>query len=168
MLSSRSLSIGTLALAALLACAMPAFAQGTTPPIEQQMSADEFKAAGLDKLSPAELARLNAWLGRTIVSETSKAAAVAKKQVEDDSRGFFNFGSEEPITSRIAGQFNGFDAGRTYTLENGQVWKQTEAATLAGVHLTNPEVKIKPGMIGNAWYLQIQGYNTRAKVQRVK
>ena len=46
-------------------------------PIEQQMTAEEFKAAGLDKLSAEELARLNGWLNRTVIQESRKAAAVA-------------------------------------------------------------------------------------------
>jgi len=156
-----------LVLATLIACAAPAFAQ-SMPPIEQQMSQEEFKAAGLDKLSPDELARLNTWLGRTITTETTKAAAVAKQAVVEENRGFATFGSDEPIVSRIAGRFDGFHEGRTYTLENGQVWKQLEAASLEGVHVDSPEVTIKPAVIGNAWYLQVKGYNTRAKVQRIK
>ena len=156
-----------LVLATLIACAAPAFAQ-SMPPIEQQMSPEEFKAAGLDKLSPDELARLNTWLGRTITTETTKAAAVAKQAVVEENRGFATFGSDEPIVSRIAGRFDGFHEGRTYTLENGQVWKQLEAASLEGVHVDSPEVTIKPAVIGNAWYLQVKGYNTRAKVQRIK
>ena len=68
----------------------------------------------------------------------------------------------------MIGYFRGFDSGRSYTLDNGQVWQQTDAASLAGVRLSSPQVKITPSMIGNAWYLQVQGYNTRAKVQRVK
>ena len=156
-----------LALTLLLACASSAFAQGT-PPIEQQMTPEEFQAAGLGKLTPEELARLNTWLGRTITTETTKAAAVAKQAVVEENRGFATFGSQEPIVSRIAGRFDGFHEGRTYTLENGQVWKQLEAASLEGVHVDSPEVTIKPAVIGNAWYLQVKGYNTRAKVQRIK
>ena len=157
----------SLALTLLLACASSAFAQ-STPPIEQQMTPEEFKAAGLDKLSPEELARLNTWLGRTITTETTKAAAVAKQAVVEENRGFATFGSQEPIVSRIAGRFDGFHEGRTYTLENGQVWRQIEAASLEGVHVDSPEVTIKPAVIGNAWYMQVGHYNTRAKVQRIK
>ena len=156
-----------LALTLLLACASSAFAQGT-PPIEQQMTPEEFQAAGLGKLTPEELARLNTWLGRTITTETTKAAAVAKQAVVEENRGFATFGSQEPIVSRIAGRFDGFHEGRVYTLANGQVWKQIEAASLEGVHVDSPEVRIKPAVIGNAWYMQVGHYNTRAKVQRVK
>lgn len=153
-----------LVLAAALA-ALPALA---APPIQQQMTPEEFRAAGLDKLSAEELARLNAWLGRTIETETEKAASAAKKRVEDDNRGFFNFGSSEPIRSSIVGEFRGFGNGRSYTLANGQVWRQTDDASLVGVRLTDPAVTITPSLVGNAWYLSVGRYGTRAKVVRTK
>lgn len=154
-----------LLLAAALA-ALPAFA--AQPPIQQQMTPEEFRAAGLDKLSADELARLNAWLGRTLEQETQKAATAAKKKVEDDNRGFFNFGSTDPIVSTLPGEFRGFANGRQYTLANGQVWRQVDDASLAGVRLTDPAVTISPSKIGNAWYMGVGRYGTRAKVMRVK
>ena len=50
------------ALAVFLCIGTDAVAQQA--PIERQMSPEQFKAAGLDKLSPEELANLNAWLAR--------------------------------------------------------------------------------------------------------
>ena len=158
----------------LLAFISAAWGQQTplqTANIEQQMSADEFKAAGLDKLSAQELAALNGWLQRKVSQETAKVAETAKeegrKEVKERSRGFLSFGSSEAIESSIVGEFNGFAKGRKYTLENGQVWEQTEPASLAGVRKTNPKVKITPGLLNN-WYLKIDGYNTMAKVRRIE
>ena len=162
-------SLRPLVFAVLLALAPCAFAQSIQNlPIQQQMTPAQFKAAGLDQLNAEQLANLNAWLNGTIQAEASKAAVTAKKQVEDDNRGFLNFGSTEPVVARISGDFRGFGSGRSYTLDNGQVWQQTDDASLAGVRLSNPQVKITPSMIGNAWYLQVGSYNTRAKVFRVK
>lgn len=159
---------------AILALAPMAWAQPSTPltaNIEQQMSADEFKAAGLDKLSAQELTTLNAWLQHKVVQETAKAVETAKeegrKEVKEKNRGFFDFGSAEPIASSIVGEFKGFANGRKYTLENGQVWEQIEPATLAGVRRTDPKVSIKPGLF-NSWFMRIDGYNTAAKVRRIK
>lgn len=152
---------------ALLALAPLAAAQAPQP-IEKQMTAEEFAATGLGKLDPRELANLNAWLNRTLEVETQKAAAQAKDLVQQENRGFFDFGSDEPIEATMVGEFRGFAQGRQYTLDNGQVWRQTDNASLAGVRRSNPKVRIKPGMIGNVWYLGIEGYNTRAKVQRIK
>jgi hypothetical protein len=155
----------SLALALLLACGS-AFAQQAA--IEQQMTPEEFKAAGLDKLSPDELARLNAWLNRAVETETAKAKVEAKKNFENDNRGFIHFGSDEDFEAHIVGEFRGFAEGRVYVLDNGQEWKQVDGASLAGVRKTNPEVKMSPGLIGNTWWLRIKGYNTQAKVQRIK
>jgi hypothetical protein len=154
----------SLMLVALFA-AMPAHAQ---PPIEQQMTPAQFKAAGLDKLSPQELANLNAWLNNTVEVETTKAAALAKDKAETENRGFLSFGKTDPIVARISGEFRGFAKGRKWTLDNGQVWEQVDSASLAGARKTDPQVKITPSLIGNAWYMQIDGYNTRASVRRVK
>ena len=88
----RSIRLHSLIVCAAVAFMSCAFAQ--QPPIERQMTPEEFKAAGLDKLTPEELARLNAWLGRTISSEADKAAQAATEKVKHESRGFFDFGSE--------------------------------------------------------------------------
>jgi hypothetical protein len=155
----------SLMLLALLGFASAACAQA---PIEKQMTPEQFKASGLDKLSPAELANLNAWLNNTVETETAKAATAAKEKVETENRGFFNFGKADPIVARIAGEFRGFAKGRSWTLDNGQVWEQVDTASLAGVRKTDPQVKITPSVIGTAWYMQIDGYNTRASVRRTK
>jgi hypothetical protein len=88
--------------------------------------------------------------------------------VKNEARGFFNFGTSEPIASNIVGEFRGFQKGRNYVLANGQEWEQTDEASLVGVRKTDPVVKIAPSLVGNAWYMAIEGYNTRAKVRRVK
>lgn len=161
-------------LRAALACALLGMAavasaqQSTAQPIEQQMNAAERAATGVDRLTPEQLAALNAWLDRKLDVETAKAAEVAKAAVIEENRGLMLFGSSKPIVGRIAGDFRGFAEGRQYTLDNGQVWRQIDSATLSGVRKDSPAVSIKPSVIGNAWYLSIEGYNTRAKVQRVK
>lgn len=154
----------SLALALLLACGA-AFAQAA---IEQQMTPDQFKAAGLDKLSPQELANLNAWLNHAVESETAKAKVDARKNFEEENRGFIHFNSDAPISAHITGEFRGFEHGKIYTLDNGQQWRQVDDETLAGVHKTDPAVKLTPGVVGDTWWLRIEGYNTRTKVERVK
>ena len=157
----------------MLAFAPLAWAQqpALTADVQQQMSAEQFKAAGLDKLSAKELAALNAWLQQKVSSETAvaveKAREEGRKEVVEKNRGFFDFGSAEPIESVIAGEFNGFGKGKQFTLQNGQVWEQTESATLAGVRKSDVPVKIKPGALG-VWFMQVKGYNTQAKVRRIK
>ena len=153
----------------LTALLLPVLALAQTPQrIEQQMSPEQFKSAGLDQLTPAQLANLNGWLSRTLDVETTRAAENATNKIKDENRGFFNFGTAEPIVARMEGEFRGFARGRSWTLDNGQVWRQVDEASLAGVRKTNPVVRINPALVGNAWYMAIEGYNARAKVEREK
>ncbi|MNV18653.1 hypothetical protein D3C71_1094870 [compost metagenome] len=149
-----------------------AHAQRTvTGDLQQQMTETEFKAAGLDKLSAQELAALNNWLQGKVEQATTVALEQAREEGRQEvivkNRGFYDFGSSEPIRSRMTGEFSGFGKGRQFTLDNGQIWEQTDDARAAGVRKQTPDVRITPGLMG-VWYLQIDGLNTRAKVRRTK
>ena len=159
-----------LTLAAGLAFATPlVFAQQFSS-VEERMSSADFKAAGLQKLTPEELARLNAF----IKSEVEKRTVQAREEVvrEQDvaaaeRMGFKDYeGDREQITSTISGDFKGWSTGTTLTLENGQVWRVVESDEFV-VRLKNPVVHITPGLLGN-WNLHIEGYGTAAKVERIK
>ena len=145
--------------------------RSNTADLQQQMSPEQFRAAGLDKLSPAELAALNAWLqGRvehSISQVREQALEEGRQEVIVRHRGFLSFGSDEPIVAVLPGRFSGFAKGRQYLLDNGQVWEQTDDARLSGASGNDRQVRISPGLMG-AWYLQVDGINTRAKVRRVK
>ena len=142
-----------------------AFAQEFST-LEERMSAKEFKAAGLDKLSPEELAQLNSWLSQ----EVGQVAGAAAPAVAEDRRGFENSGNNyDDIETRIDGKFTGWDGreGR-FVLTNGQVWQSVDPSSrLRGVDLDSPVVKIEAGAFG-AWFLSLEGYNTRVRVKRVK
>lgn len=154
---------------ALALFAAPAFAQAGTPPIEARMSAEEFKAAGLDKLNKDELARLNAWLVRSAPDQAAleQAREEGRQEVVTKNRGFFDFGSSEPIESKLTGEFRGFAKHREYTLENGQIWQQIDDAGLYGVRASNPDVRIRPGAMG-VWWMRVGNNATQAKVKRIK
>ena len=139
--------------------------------LQQEMSQSEFRDAGLDKLSADELSHLNRWLQGTVEAATTQAVEAAREEGRQEvivkNRGFFDFGSRDPITSVLPGEFRGFAQGRIYVLANGQHWEQTDGASVGGVRRQDPEVSVAPG-VGGAWYLQVPGVNTRAKVKRVK
>ncbi|MCD9027456.1 hypothetical protein LDO26_04405 [Luteimonas sp. BDR2-5] len=179
--------IHTVLLASMLAVSLPAFAQ--QPRIEQQMTAEDFTATGLNKLSAEELARLNDWLSRHGAAATVPAPAApavtagadadlearlaqareeGRREAAGDQQGLAPAtASREPVESTLPGPFNGFAQGRQYTLANGQVWRQTDGATLAGARGNDIGVRIRPGMMG-VWWLKVDGYNTQAKVERVR
>src|SRR2546426_8757967 len=83
--------------------------------IQEMMSPEEFKAAGLNKLSPEELQKLDAWLqGYRQVAE-KKATARAERTKLD------------LLVSRVDGSFNGLTGGTVIRLEDGTAWKQANA-----------------------------------------
>lgn len=162
--------------AVLLSLASPALAQRVVEgDLQQQMSPAEFKAAGLDKLSPAELTALNGWLQGKVAAVAADTREQVREQAREEgrqevivkNRGFFDFGSNEPITSALQGEFRGFGKARKFVLANGQEWEQSDDTVLSGVRKTNPTVSISPGLLG-VWYLRVDGVNTRAKVRRTK
>ena len=130
--------------------------------LEERMTAAEFKAAGLDKLTPEELAALNDWLAGKVAAATAAAPA-------QDTRGFNQqTGEDGAIVSSIRGEFKGWKgAGQRFTLDNGQVWEITDSTSRLVVDLVNPVVFVEPGMLG-AWFLKVEGYNSRARVKRIK
>lgn len=143
--------------------------------LQKQMGDAEFSRAGLDKLSPAELQHLQQWLALhaselaasvPASAEASATAAAAK------SPGPFSHKAKAPkakrndtVTSRIAGEFNGWQHGTTLTLQNGQKWRVKDDSTLVVRQpMSSPEVSVKPGFLGS-WMLKVHGYNTSARVE---
>lgn len=90
--------------------------------IKETMTPEEFKAAGLDKLSKEELKNLDAKLhGVTHAAETKaaeKASVQAKNQAE------VNQLKLDIIFSRVDGEFHGIKGHTLIKLENGTTWKQ--------------------------------------------
>jgi len=69
------------------------------------------------------------------------------------------------ITSRIIGEFSGWNGRTVFELENGQVWQQSSNGLLI-VKLTNPRVTIKKATF--SYKLSVEGYNASVSVRRVK
>ncbi len=161
-----------LMLAAGLAIATPiVFAQQFSS-VEERMSSADFKAAGLDKLSPEELSRLNAFIRNEVDRREMQAHEQGIREqdrTEAARMGFKDYrGETNEIESRIPGTFTGWQDGSTFTLANGQIWHVTDARSpLEGVRMTNPIVHIRPGFL-DSWILSVEGYNKTAKVERVK
>lgn len=165
----RRLALAALISASLALVAPCVFAQQFST-LEERMSSADFKAAGLDKLSPEELARLNAF----IRSEVDKTTAVARQEgMREQDRndaakmGFRNYhGDVDTISSSIVGDFRGWSGGTHFVLANGQEWRQLDADVFS-IHLNNPGVTISPGLMGT-WFLKVDGYGSTTKVERVK
>ena len=131
--------------------------------LEERMSAADFEAAGLDKLSPEELERLNAWLR----SHTA-AQAQGSYPPAGDRIGFRDPGPTGTVVSQIDGEFTGWSGRTVFRLKNGQVGQQIDSdARLGGVRLDSPGVRIEQGLFGS-WLLQVDGYNSQVRVKRLQ
>jgi hypothetical protein len=86
--------------------------------IQQMMSPEEFKAAGLNKLSSEQLQKLNAWL-QGYREATEKVTE--KKTEKKLAKSYFH---REPIVSRVDGSFAGLKGHTVIKLEDGSLWKQ--------------------------------------------
>lgn len=183
------------------------------------LPAEDFAAAGLQKLTPEEQARLEALVERYKTGEvaevrqqaearmsasqqeaeqkivaaetkakeaeakateaemkakeagTKAAAASAKKQpgwftaLITLNRASEKPEKEEPLESRLAGDFDGWNGRSVFNLENGTRWVQqnkTETYAYAPV-LHSPKVRIKPAAISGFW-LEIEGVNLQVRV----
>lgn len=119
------------------------FAADESDRIEQAMTPTEFKAAGLEKLSPDELTKLNAWLQgyrEKVVKKASAREARTKMQL---------------IVSRIDGMFEGASYGTVIPLEDGTSWKVANQGEHYSGHADHPGVAVFKSIFG--WKMRIGG-----------
>jgi hypothetical protein len=141
----------TPAICVSLSCVQPARAareETMSDDIQKIMSPEEFKAAGLHKLTPDELAKLNAWLqGYRQVTEQAaekKGAARAARTKLD------------VLVSRVDGTFNGLTGRTIIRLEDGTVWKQANADDrFRAKNPDHPAAAVIHGVFG--YKMQIEG-----------
>jgi len=138
-----------LGLCVIFACTAPVNAarEEASGSIQQAMTPDEFKAAGLNKLSSQELEKLNAWLqGYREVAEkmaTERAAKVEHTKLD-------------MLVSRVDGTFNGLTGRTVIRLEDGTVWKQANADDRYRPKVTDrPAAVVIHGVFG--YKMQVEG-----------
>src|SRR2546427_11458076 len=99
----KTLGSGSISCLMIAALFIPGFARPAraaeevlSGSIKEMMSPEEFKAAGLNKLSPEELEKLNAWLQG--YRETTEKVTEKKTEKRVAGKSFFH---HEPIVSRV-------------------------------------------------------------------
>jgi hypothetical protein len=147
---------------ALLFAALSASAAETST-LEERMSKDEFRAAGLGKLSPAELKVLNDWLAghQQVKTVREVVSSTGKPMFESD------LGERKIVETRISGGFSGWRGKTTFKLDNGQEWTQAESGQFSNGHYDNPKVKIKPMLLGS-WLMWVEPCGCSVRVERTK
>ena len=153
----------------IAAISTSAFGQAAFSSLEEQMTGKEFDAAGLDKLSPEELAALNQWIRSHSLATLDTPQAAAGNN--EDERGFeFTKMKDMPrkaINSRLVGTFNGWDGQTVFRLENGMIWQQVDKDKFYIKAVENPMISIEPGAF-KTWRLSVEGYKSHCRVKRIQ
>src|SRR5713226_4291140 len=102
--------------------------------VEETMRPEEFKSAGLDKLSEDELQHLDAWLQGYRQSTQKKATEQAQVKAQEEIKKATEKATEEAnktartkldsLVSRVDGNIDGLKGHTQIRLEDGTVWKQ--------------------------------------------
>src|SRR5262249_55974145 len=129
-----------LAIAGLLLLGSLAVGEPGKDRFTDRLAPDERKAAGLDRLTSEQLAALDALVkrdreagesrGREEVGRDAKNQAREEVRKEDEERQL----AETRVLSRIVGRYSGWEGKTVFTLENGQIWRQTSS----DVHYVTP------------------------------
>jgi len=146
-----------------LAAAMPAQAQDSAIPLEQRLSREEMHEAGLDTLTPAQLAALNRLLVEKAATPASAPAPTAA--ATDQSHTYIGL-DDKPIHSRVKGSVAGWEPGTVFSLENGQQWKVLKGSMKLRAPVQAPEIVVVPGIAGR-WFLQVDEDLPKARVYRI-
>jgi hypothetical protein len=92
------------------------------PGVEKAMTAEQYEAAGLQKLDPAERAKLDEFIRNYVAVSNEKVATSAVDNAVKENK----VSAPEVIQSRIVGPFTGYTGRTIFTLENGQRWAQSQ------------------------------------------
>lgn len=151
--------------------------QASEPGFSKSVAAEDFAAAGLGKLSPEELARLDALVQQFKAGpkRASTAAVAAGPKTATEPRTSSRAITVAPgtevryasVESRIAGEFRGWQSNTILRLENGQRWKVLPGQNYSGPAVNSPAARIVPGMLGTFW-LTVEGVKVRVKVEPVE
>jgi len=135
--------------------------------VEKRLDAAEMHEAGLDTLSPEQLAALNRLLREKQVATLPPPAAApdAAPRHEDMQRSYIGL-DEKPIHSRVKGTVDGWAPGTVFELENGQQWKVLKGEMRLRTPLQAPEIVVVPGLAGR-WFLQVDEDMPKARVYRI-
>jgi hypothetical protein len=153
---TRALSILTLICSS---CWLYAEGKSSFPGIEALMTADEYKASGVGKLSPAEREALNRWL----IRYTAEDSEVLRNTDEEVIEATY----EQETVSTLRPPFKGWSGETMFKLENGQVWQQRRRGNYAYTGAAGPEVRITKNFMG-FYRMELLESGKSVQVKRVR
>lgn len=153
----RTVFAFTFSLLALVSFPLSGSAQNADfPGVQKAMAPPAFEQAGLNKLTPEERARLDEFFRGYLASSNEKAATAAVDNAVKTNK----VTEPEIIQSRIVGPFKGYNGRSRFTLENGQVWAQSQQETRPYPPVDSPPVLITKAGWGHRMYI-LGGGNIR-------
>jgi hypothetical protein len=160
MFKRRIISLLSLTVLALVAGTGSAqAADGSSfPGVEKLMSQEEYSAAGLGKLSTAEVDALNRWLIRYTATDAEfiQTSDAEVKQAKKDV----------VVSTRLSESFDGWSGKTKFHLDNGQVWQQRLGGSY---HYQGepPEVHVKKNLFG-FWTMTLVDQGIGVGVKRIR
>jgi hypothetical protein len=139
-----------------MCCALvvTAMAAPTEKTFSHRLSDADFKAAGLDKLTPAERARLD-----ELIAADKPAVRAAETTVRP--------AAPETMRGKIAGDLSGWEEGSVLTFEDGSRWQVVSKGRYRAAPVRqSPKVELFPLASGD-YVMTVDTVPRRAQVRRV-
>ena len=119
------------------------------PGVAKAMTKADYEAAGLQKLDPAERAKLDAFIRGYVAKSNEQVATEAVDKAVQQHK----VQAPEVIESRIVGPFTGYNGRTIFTLENGQRWAQSQRDSAYYPKVDSPPVLIMKAGLGYRMYI---------------
>jgi hypothetical protein len=108
------------------------------PGVEKAMKPADYEAAGLQKLDPAERAKLDDFIRNYVSASNERVATTAVDKAVKENK----VSAPEVIQSNIVGPFTGYNGRTIFTLANGQRWAQSQRDSAYFPKIESPPVVI--------------------------
>lgn len=155
----------------------PAFAAETARPegarkeftgLKRLMSEEEYRRAGIDRLTDAERTALDAWLARYEAGELESARTLAVVEAVEGARAqVWEAQTDARLEAKVVGEFAGWTGDTVFRLDNGQVWRQRLPGKFRYDGPPQPTVEIARNRFG-FFILKLQGTTRSTGVERIK
>ena len=120
--------------------------------LKDLMTPEEFKAAGLRKLSPEELQRLNRFLQGYREQAVQQVAKATEERVNPPPKRDRST-TQNVIEAKIQGLFAGLTGRTRVVLDNGSIWQQVDSALKFTTNLDSPDVVLVRTIFGYKMYV---------------
>ena len=131
------------------------------PGVQKAMTPEQYEAAGLSKLDPAERAKLDEFIKSYVAVSNEKVATTAVDKAIKEKK----VSEPEVIQSRIVGPFTGYNGRTVFTLQNGQRWAQSQYDSAYFPKIDSPPVVIVKAGFGYRMYIAGGGAIRVSKVR---